>query len=117
VPVNYTFTWREVGCPTGYAFQATGSWWPVNACVPAPSPSSGPPPPASPPASPAKFKVPILRGMTLAQARQLLKLHFRVGTIHRVRRSALPIGRILRASPPGGSRQDSGTAINIWISH
>ena len=124
VPVNYTITWSEVGCPTDFMFQATGSTWPVNACVLVPPPSSSPPtPPTSspspstspPPRPPVKYNVPVLRGLTLAKARRLLKLHFRVGKIRRVSGSGVPIGRILRASPRGGSRQVAGTAINIWI--
>jgi hypothetical protein len=69
--------------------------------------------PNTPPAS--KYRVPILRGRTLAQARSLLSAHFKLGRVYRVRGSGVPVGKILRASPAGGSSQEAGTVINVWI--
>jgi len=79
-----------------------------------------PPPPTTPttphpPAAPNSYRVPILRGKTLSQARALLKAHFKLGKVHRTKGSGVPVGKILRASPAGGTTQKAGTAINLWI--
>jgi beta-lactam-binding protein with PASTA domain len=56
-----------------------------------------------------------LRLMTLAQARSLLKAHFRLAKIYRVKGSGVPVGKSLRAKPGGGTTQKAGTAISVWI--
>lgn len=84
--------------------------------TPAPVSTSSSSSASTPTPPPTKmFRVPILRGKTLEQARSLLRAHFKLGPVDRVEGTGVLVNRILGSRPGEGTSQKAGTAIGIRI--
>jgi V8-like Glu-specific endopeptidase len=88
----------------------------ANRWISALHPPSPPPARASNPPASSRYRVPVLYQRTLARAKAMLAArHLKLGVVRRVRGSGARIGSILRASPRGGTWQNAGTRVSVWV--